>query len=148
MTPSGVNFDPSRIFVSRPMPSLKTCGVISSESTTSSYLVEVSSQEVAGAGAEAAPQTLEGTSWILTTLNGAEPLPDTTITASFDADGMLNGTDGCNRYGAVYEAEGDKISITLGPTTLMACPEPVMNQATEYVTALDAAATYQIQGDL
>jgi heat shock protein HslJ len=109
-------------------------------------LVEVSSQEVTDGGAESG-QTLAGTAWILTALNGAEPLPDTTITASFDADGMLNGTDGCNRYGAVYEVDGDKISITLGPTTLMACVEPVMNQATEYLAALEAAATFQIQGD-
>jgi len=96
---------------------------------------------------EAAPQGLEGSSWILASLNGVEPLPDTTITASFDVDGTVNGTDGCNRYGAVYEVDGDNISITLGPTTLMACPEPIMNQAAEYAAALGAAATYQIQGE-
>jgi heat shock protein HslJ len=122
--------------------------VIKTYEVQDGQLVEVSSQEVTNGGAEAPSQGLAGTAWILTALNDAEPLPDTTITASFDADGTLNGTDGCNRYGAVYEVDGNNISITLGPSTLMACPEPIMNQATEYLTALEAAATYQIQGEV
>ena len=122
--------------------------VINTYEVQDGQLVEISSQEVTNGGAEAPSQDLAGTAWILTALNGAEPLPDTTITASFDADGTLNGTDGCNRYGAVYEVDGNNISITLGPSTLMACPEPIMNQATEYLTALEAAAAYQIQGEV
>ena len=108
-------------------------------------LVEISSQEVTG-GAQAAG-TLEGSSWILTSLNGTEPLPETTITASFGEDGTLNGTNGCNRYGAAYQVDGDNIAINLGPTTMMACPDPVMKQADDYMAALASAVTYQIQGD-
>jgi heat shock protein HslJ/LysM repeat protein len=108
-------------------------------------LMETSSQVM---GAEAGPAgTLEGTSWILTALNGAAPLPDTTVTASFEADGNLSGSDGCNRYGASYEVDGDKISITPGMTTMMACPDPIMQQAGEYMVALASATSYQIQGD-
>ena len=109
-------------------------------------LVEVSSQEVAGASAET-PQTLEGSSWILTTLNGDAPLPETAITANFAEDGTVSGSDGCNVYNAAYQVDGNNISITPGVSTIMACVEPVMNQATEYLTALESAATYQIQGD-
>ncbi len=107
-------------------------------------LVETSSQVVEGEGG---PTTLEGTSWILTTLNGAEPLPDTTITASFEADGNLAGSDGCNRYGATYQVNGDQITFTPGIGTLMACPEPIMKQASDYMVALESATSYQIQGD-
>ncbi len=107
-------------------------------------LVETSSQVVE---AEGGPTTLEGTSWILTTLNGAEPLPDTTVTANFEADGNLAGSDGCNRYGARYEVDGDRITITPGMSTMMACPEPIMKQATDYMAALEAATSYQIQDD-
>ena len=106
-------------------------------------LVETSSQVVGAEDGESA--TLEGTQWILTTLNGAEPLPDTTITASFEADGVLSGTDGCNRYGAQYEVDGDQLIITPGMGTMMACLEPIMKQATDYMIALESAATYQIQ---
>jgi len=121
--------------------------VIKTYEVQADQLVEVSSQEVTDGGAEA-DQTLAGTAWMLTTLNGAEPLPETTITASFDADGTLNGTNSCNRYGAVYEVDGEAITITLGPTTLMACPDPIMLQADEYMAALASAAAYQIQGDV
>ena len=88
---------------------------------------------------------LEGSQWILATLNGAEPLPDTTITARFEADGVLSGTDGCNRYGAQYEVDGDQLIITPGMGTMMACLEPIMKQATDYMIALESAATHQIQ---
>lgn len=108
-------------------------------------LVETSSQLVGAQGGSA--QTLEGTSWILTTLNGAEPLPDTTITASFQEDGNLTGTDGCNRYGATYQVDGNQITITPGIGTLMACPEPITKQATDYMTALSSATSYQLQAD-
>jgi len=108
-------------------------------------LVETSSQVVGAQGASA--RTLEGTSWILTTLNGAEPLPDTTITASFEAGANLTGTDGCNRYGARYQVNGDQITITPGMSTMMACPEPIMKQATDYMAALESATNYQIQDD-
>jgi heat shock protein HslJ len=99
------------------------------------------------AAAGLSQQDLADTAWILTALNGAEPLPDTTITAAFGEDGMVNGTNGCNRYGAAYEADGNNITITRGPTTLMACPDPVTLQADEYMAALASAATYQIDGD-
>jgi len=119
--------------------------VIKTYSLQGDQLVEVSSQEVTG-GARAAG-SLEGSSWILTSLNGTEPLPETTITASFGEDGTLNGTNGCNRYGAAYQVDGDNIAINLGPTTMMACPDPVMKQADDYMAALASAVTYQIQGD-
>jgi len=108
-------------------------------------LVETSSQVVGAQGGSA--QTLEGTSWILTTIDGAEPLPDTAITASFQEDGNLAGSDGCNRYGATYQVDGDQITVTPGMGTLMACPEPIMKQASDYMAALESATSYQIQAD-
>jgi len=102
--------------------------------------VETSSQVDEGA-------TLEGSSWNLVTLNGQEPLPDTTITASFGAGGTLTGSDGCNRYSASYQVDGSALSISPGISTMMACPEPIMGQAQEYMVALAAVASYQIQDD-
>jgi heat shock protein HslJ/LysM repeat protein len=108
-------------------------------------LVETPSQAM---GFEGGPVgTLEGSSWIMTDVNGTPPQPDTTITASFDADGNLSGTDGCNRYGATYELDGDQITVTPGVTTMMACPDPIMRQAEAYMAALASATSYRIQGD-
>jgi len=119
--------------------------VVKTYESQEDQLVETSSQVVAAQGDSA--QTLEGTSWILTTLDGAEPLPDTAITASFQEDGNLVGSDGCNRYGATYQVDGDQITVTPGMGTLMACPEPIMKQASDYMAALESATSYQIQAD-
>jgi heat shock protein HslJ len=77
------------------------------------------------------------------------PLADTTITASFTADGKLSGSAGCNRYHGSYQVDGE--SLTIGPvaTTKMACPEPpgVMEQEAAFLILLENTAAYQIMGD-
>ncbi len=108
----------------------------------------------AGGGAAPAPSTgstgsnpLAGTGWTLTTLGGAAPLADTEVTANFGEDGRLSGSDGCNRFSTSYTVDGDSITIAPnGASTMMACPEPVMKQAQAFMTALNSAATYAVDG--
>ena len=107
----------------------------------------------AGGGAEApaagsnAGNPLAGTGWTLATLDGAAPLPDTQITVNFGEDGLLSGSDGCNRFSTSYTVDGDSITIAPnGASTMMACPEPVMKQAQAFATALGSAATYAVDG--
>lgn len=98
--------------------------------------------------AKATPkQALAGTSWRLTSLNGNAPAPGTTVTANFGEDGRLTGSSGCNSYQTPFEVEGNSISVDLIAGTLMACPEPIGSQETAFLTALQTAATYQIQGE-
>ena len=97
---------------------------------------------------EANAGNLVGPAWILTELNGEKPLPGTTIFLEFSEDGAVNGSDGCNNVGRKYSVEGDSISFSaMGPTTLMACPEPVMAQATAFQQTLEYAESYSISGD-
>jgi heat shock protein HslJ len=97
---------------------------------------------------EADAGNLVGPAWILTELSGEKPLPGTTIFLEFSEDGAVNGSDGCNNMGRTYTVDGDSISFSaMGPTTLMACPEPVMAQATAFQQALDDAESYSISGD-
>jgi heat shock protein HslJ len=97
--------------------------------------------------------SLAGTEWILTAYNNGQGavvsvLIGTEITAAFGDDGRLDGSAGCNTYGASYEVDGDQ--ITLGPavTTRMWCAEPegIMDQENAFLAALGSAATYHIQG--
>ena len=75
--------------------------------------------------------TLDGTSWTLTTLNGQPALKDTTVTLNFMA-GKVVGSDGCNNYNGSYTADGTNIKFNQLASTMMACPEPIMKQATTY----------------
>ena len=90
--------------------------------------------------------TLAETSWMLTTLNGQPALKDTTVTLNFVA-GKVTGSDGCNVYNTSYTADGANVKFNQPiATTMMACPEPIMTQASAYLQALGQAATYKTDG--
>jgi heat shock protein HslJ/LysM repeat protein len=97
---------------------------------------------------------LAGTSWSVISYNNGRGgvvsvMIGTELTATFGADGTVTGSAGCNTYRAGYEVDGNKISIGLPASTMMACAEPegIMEQEQEYLTALSTVATYQITGD-
>lgn len=94
---------------------------------------------------------LEGTYWVLQSMTNQPGenqnlVPDTVIDAIFQ-DGSVSGTDGCNQYSAPYQINGKNISIQPGISTLMACPEPIMDQAQAYLSALAEADSFKISGD-
>ena len=91
--------------------------------------------------------TLEGTRWQLNSINGEAVLPNTNISADFGEDGSLGGSSGCNSYSAQYELDGDRITIGPAATTLMACPEPIMEQESAYMSALASVASYALEDD-
>ena len=81
--------------------------------------------------------------------NLREVLADTEITATFDsAEGKVTGSAGCNNYFGGYEI--NKNDLTIIPpigSTMMACPEPVMEQERGYLGVIEAAESYEIEGD-
>ncbi len=95
---------------------------------------------------------LEGTAWTLTTI--AKPdtqavsstIAGTRVTAQFDA-GTVSGSGGCNTYHGTYEASGT--SLTFGPlaATRKMCEQDVSTQEQGYLAALDATASFTIDGD-
>jgi heat shock protein HslJ len=96
---------------------------------------------------EAGGGRLPGTSWSLTSLGGRPSVRGTTITLNFGTDGKATGTDGCNSYVTPYTSDATTVKFqSPGASTLMACPAPVMDQASAYTKALGQAATYRIDG--
>ena len=98
-------------------------------------------------GAVGGQTALEGTSWVLTSIDGLAPIPGSTITAAFDTSGQVAGSSGCNSYSASYLVNGSNLTIRQGTSTLMACDAPRMEQESKYLAALTATATYSISGD-
>ena len=84
----------------------------------------------------AAAPTLDGTSWVLTSLGGKPVGGGSRPTLRFGA-GSVSGSDGCNRYSAPYtqDATGLRISSSMASTN-MACPPEVMAQAQAFTGAL------------
>ena len=95
--------------------------------------------------------TFEGTTWRLIAYADSSgqlsmALPDVETTAVFDG-GRVSGNAGCNNYNGTYTVDGQALTIQLGPTTMMACPEPTMAQEQAFFTNLAAAVSYVLVGD-
>ena len=87
---------------------------------------------------------LTGVIWTLVELNGQQQIPDTEMIASFEADGSVSGTAGCNNYTSTYEVSTNQITFGLGAMTRKMCAEDVMEQENEFMVALEAAHTYEV----
>jgi heat shock protein HslJ len=98
------------------------------------------------------PSPISGT-WTLISAfaaTGAQNvLPGTTITATFSDDGTVSGSAGCNNYVAAYQVRGTQLTIGTPATTKMSCTSPagIMNQETIYLSDLQGAASYAVNGD-
>ena len=95
-------------------------------------------------GGSSAP-SLEGSEWLLVSLNGQELVQGTNITLAF-AEGKASGSAGCNRYGGSYTATNQGgFAMSEIAITEMYCvgPDGVMDQETAYTKALMSAAAYR-----
>lgn len=99
----------------------------------------------------AVSQDLAGKAWLVVSYNNDTGSvvgvnANTQITAAFGHDGQLTGNASCNDYFGPYEAEDN--NIVMGPfgTTRKLCPDPVMDQESQYLAALETAATYKFDG--
>lgn len=96
-------------------------------------------------GSAAVTSDLNETAWILSDLADTPLLPDSPVTLNF-TDGQLYGSDGCNRFRGGYRADVEGFRLTGGLAgTQMACPDPVMRQASAFIEALSAARTAQVR---
>jgi heat shock protein HslJ len=91
------------------------------------------------------PVVLDGSEWVLTSLNGSCLVEGSNITLSFSG-GQVGGFAGCNGYGGEYAAT-DKGALTIAEIqiTLELCQTPagVMEQEGAYIEALREAAVYR-----
>lgn len=89
---------------------------------------------------------LKSTRWQLTQLNGQPALEGVTVTLNLEED-ILGGSDGCNTYGGSYTSKGSAFKTGSDIfSTMMYCSDEINNQSTAYYTALDQAASFNLDG--
>ena len=97
---------------------------------------------------------LGGTAWHLTAITEKVPAYQGVVPASeqskftitFDSDGTFDATADCNQVAGTYTTTSSGgLTITLGPSTLVACPNG--SYADLYVHALGQAASYAIANE-
>ena len=87
---------------------------------------------------------LDGTNWVLTALPGRVMIAESFVTLRFE-DGRVNGSDGCNRYSGTYTASDMQLQFDGNMvTTMMACADPLMEQASAYMAMLAQVRSYRI----
>ena len=103
-----------------------------------------------GQGAPQPSGSLIG-SWKLTAHGPADaPVPaveGVEAGLTFNEDGTVSGTSGCNGLGGDYTVEGDQITFGEFVSTLMACDDPIMRQEEAAHRVMTGTATYKIEGD-
>jgi len=96
------------------------------------------------------PAQLLHTQWEVTALNNGQQgivpvLEGTTLMALFETeDDRLSGQSGCNTFTTSFSRDGDEITIETPALTLMACDQPVMDQESQFLQALEQAHTYEL----
>ena len=91
---------------------------------------------------------LDGTRWNLTSWAEPDPIPiSATITAEF-SEGRVAGNSGVNQYSASVTSGTDgSFAIDAPISTKMAGPEDAMAAESTYLRRLEAATSYQVDGD-
>ncbi|MEN6320618.1 MAG: META domain-containing protein [Syntrophaceae bacterium] len=98
------------------------------------------------------PPSIFGTWSMVSTYSGGRAvsaLSGTTITATFSEAGTVSGSAGCNNYVATCQITGKNMAIgkPAKGTTNCGSPTGVMDQETMYLSNLQSASTYAIEGD-
>jgi heat shock protein HslJ len=75
------------------------------------------------------------------------PIDGTELTAVFTPDGQVSGNAGCNTFTGPYTLDGT--SLTVGPlaSTMMACDQPIMDQETQFLAALQTPTNVETSGE-
>jgi heat shock protein HslJ len=108
--------------------------------------------ESSDSGSDAGAGSLTGVTWQwqgsqYSNDTDATPEDPSQYTIAFAEDGTYSGQADCNGIGGEYMLEDSSITISPGPTTLIACPEGSLGS--EFARDLEAAAIVFFQeGDL
>ena len=87
---------------------------------------------------------LAGTTWRAETITGRPVVENSAATITFEPDGRVHGSSGCNRYFGASTIDGERVSFGAMGATRMACPEPLMDQETRFFEALGSAESWTI----
>ena len=93
----------------------------------------------------AGPSELVGITWLLDELNGQPTVEGSFPSVTFNDDGGLGGSGGCNVYAGDYTNSGNQIDVADNlVSTMMACDEPIMTQEFGFFEVLKTASSFAV----
>jgi len=117
----------------------------------SAFVLAVLMLSACGSSTPAAA-TLEGTHWKLVSYGSpSSPTPavaDTEATLLFDQQqGQVSGKAGCNGFSGDYKQADGQLMLGQLTSTLMACSDPLMQQESAVLAALNGTVKYELEKD-
>lgn len=82
--------------------------------------------------------------WIVEDIDGQGIIDSSRASLNFGTDGRVSGASSCNRFFAGYRLNGRQLEINQAATTMMACPEALMQQERRFLNALEASEQLEI----
>lgn len=82
---------------------------------------------------------LAGTTWVMSSAGKRPP------SISFEADGKVAGSGGCNRFFGNYTQDGEALSFSPLGSTRMACPPGIMKMEQAFFGMLGAVRTARLE---
>ena len=90
---------------------------------------------------------LIGPAWQVTALGQAELVEPERLSLNFITPGRVAGSSGCNRLVGGFTLIGEGLQFGAMGSTLMACPEPLMEQERRMLDALEQVTRFDISED-
>ncbi len=87
---------------------------------------------------------LPGDEWRIEDIAGRGVIDNSPASLVFLPDGQLAGNASCNRLIGSYEADGDALTLNLAGTTMMLCPDALMEQERRLLDLLANVKAYGI----
>lgn len=104
--------------------------------------------EVPGEMPQEAGPSLTGVTWewvqAVTSIETIDVADPTRYTITFNEDGTANIKADCNSVLATYTTEGESMTLMMGPSTLVACPED--SQVDAFLAGLGVVGAYSFDG--
>jgi heat shock protein HslJ len=98
-------------------------------------------------GCGGAPRAMLGPGeWAIAEIGGASVLASTKPTLAFEGDTVF-GNGSCNRFRGGFTLTGEGLTMRQLASTMMACPEPVMQQEQALIRQLEATQRFDIRDD-
>lgn len=109
------------------------------------------SSNSAGPATKPAPTgaALAGGEWAVFEINGAPIVADSKPTIEFK-EGRVFGAGSCNRFmgGYTVSPDGMKLQMSQMASTMMACPDPLMQQEGMFLKTLGDVTGYSVSGNV
>ena len=111
------------------------------------FLVFLQGKTLTPPGAAGGGAALTDVHWRPTYV-GAEAIPeDAGLWVQFEVDGSIKGHAGCNSFFGSLETTDDGIKVGSLGSTRMACPEPIMDRESAYLSALQRGTLFEVSGE-